>query len=102
MVLLVPTLVSDEVNTSNIPSLVSRYIIISPNHLPFYLNWSAFLGGQYYFRFGSIHANMLGLEVVLPDGTILDLMNLNRKDNTGYDLKHLFIGAVSSEENMNK
>jgi len=50
-------------------------------------------GGQYYFRFGSIHANLLGLEVVLPDGTILDLMNFNRKDNTGYDLKHLFIGA---------
>lgn len=50
-------------------------------------------GGQYYFRFGSIHANLLGLEVVLPNGTVLDLMSSNRKDNTGYDLKHLFIGA---------
>ena len=33
------------------------------------------------------------MEVVLPDGTVLDLMSTNRKDNTGYDLKHLFVGA---------
>lgn len=33
------------------------------------------------------------MEVVLPNGTILDLMSANRKDNTGYDLKHLFVGA---------
>ena len=50
-------------------------------------------GGQYYYRFGSIHANIIGMEVVLPNGTILDLMSTNRKDNTGYDLKHLFVGA---------
>jgi len=56
-------------------------------------NISTNAGGVYYYRFGSIHANVLGLEVILPDGTILDLMNKNRKDNTGYDLKHLFIGA---------
>mmetsp|Transcript_20134 Transcript_20134/g.24819 ORF Transcript_20134/g.24819 Transcript_20134/m.24819 type:complete len:511 (+) Transcript_20134:43-1575(+) len=56
-------------------------------------NISTNAGGSYYFRFGSIHANIIGLEVVLPNGTILDLMNLNRKDNTGYDLKHLFIGS---------
>jgi len=49
--------------------------------------------GQYYYRFGSIHANIIGLEVVLPNGTILDLMSTNRKDNTGYDLKHLFVGS---------
>ena len=53
-------------------------------------------GGQYYYRFGSIHANIIGLEVVLPDGSILDLMSTNRKDNTGYDLKHLFVGAGES------
>jgi FAD/FMN-containing dehydrogenase len=35
----------------------------------------------------------LGLEVVLPDGTILDQLSTLRKDNTGYDLKQLFIGA---------
>ena len=50
-------------------------------------------GGQYYYRFGSIHSNIIGLEVVLADGTILDLMSTNRKDNTGYDLKHLFVGS---------
>ena len=50
-------------------------------------------GGQYFYRFGSLHANVLGLEVVLADGTILDLLNTNRKDNTGYDLKHLFVGS---------
>ena len=51
-------------------------------------------GGQYFYRHGSLHANVLGLEVVLPDGRILDLMSsVNLKDNTGYDLKHLFIGA---------
>ena len=56
-------------------------------------NISTNAGGSYYYRFGSIHANIIGLEVVLADGTILDLMNINRKDNTGYDLKHLFVGA---------
>lgn len=56
-------------------------------------NISTNAGGSYYFRFGSIHSNIIGLEVVLPNGTILDLMNINRKDNTGYDLKHLFVGA---------
>src|SRR5690606_23487461 len=36
---------------------------------------------------------VLGLEVVLPDGSVLDLMRSLRKDNTGYDLKGLFIGS---------
>lgn len=44
-------------------------------------------------RYGSLHGNVLGLEVVLPDGTILDNLSTLRKDNTGYDLKQLFIGA---------
>jgi len=35
----------------------------------------------------------LGLEVVLPDGSIMDTLHGMRKDNTGYDLKQLFIGA---------
>lgn len=34
-----------------------------------------------------------GLEVVMADGTILDMLTTLRKDNTGYDLKHLFIGT---------
>ena len=52
-----------------------------------------YLGGQYYYRFGSIHSNLLGLEVVLADGTVLDMMSSNRKDNTGYHLKNLFVGS---------
>ena len=40
-----------------------------------------------------MHANTLGLKVVLADGTILDCMTANRKESAGYDLKHLFIGA---------
>mmetsp|Transcript_42360 Transcript_42360/g.55843 ORF Transcript_42360/g.55843 Transcript_42360/m.55843 type:complete len:83 (-) Transcript_42360:633-881(-) len=40
-----------------------------------------------------MHANTIGLKAVLPDGTILDNMTTLRKDNTGYDLKHLFIGS---------
>jgi len=56
-------------------------------------NVSTNAGGQYYYRFGSLKESILGIEVVLPNGSILDLMNWNRKDNTGYDLKQLFIGA---------
>lgn len=33
-----------------------------------------------------------GLEVVLANGTVLDMLTTLRKDNTGYDLKHLFVG----------
>lgn len=44
-------------------------------------------------RHNSLHANCIGLKVVLPSGEILDNMTTLRKDNTGYDLKHMFIGA---------
>lgn len=53
-------------------------------------------GGLRLVRYGSLHGTVLGLEVVLPDekGTILRQgMAGLRKDNTGYDLKQLFIGA---------
>ncbi|ODV84992.1 hypothetical protein CANARDRAFT_207898 [[Candida] arabinofermentans NRRL YB-2248] len=50
-------------------------------------------GGLRLLRYGSLHGSVLGLEVVLPDGTILNSMNSLRKDNTGYDLKQLFIGS---------
>ncbi|KAJ7492809.1 FAD-binding domain-containing protein [Mycena latifolia] len=50
-------------------------------------------GGLRLLRYGSLHGSVLGLEVVLPDGTILDQLTSLRKDNTGYDLKQLFIGA---------
>ena len=44
-------------------------------------------------RYGSARSLVLGLEVVLPDGRVLDLLRSLHKDNTGYDLKQLFIGA---------
>lgn len=50
-------------------------------------------GGLRLIRYGSLHGSVLGLEVVLPDGTVLDSMHSLRKDNTGYDLKQLFIGS---------
>ncbi|OBZ79472.1 D-lactate dehydrogenase [cytochrome] 2, mitochondrial [Grifola frondosa] len=56
-------------------------------------NVSTNAGGLRLLRYGSLHGSVLGLEVVLPDGTILDQLTTLRKDNTGYDLKQLFIGA---------
>lgn len=40
-------------------------------------------GGLRLLRYGSLHGNVLGLEVVLPDGTILNQLSELRKDNTG-------------------
>uniref|UniRef100_A0A8D8LFC5 D-2-hydroxyglutarate dehydrogenase, mitochondrial n=1 Tax=Cacopsylla melanoneura TaxID=428564 RepID=A0A8D8LFC5_9HEMI len=56
-------------------------------------NISTNAGGLRLFRYGSLHATVLGLEVVLADGTILDVLNTLKKDNTGYHLSHMFIGA---------
>lgn len=50
-------------------------------------------GGLRLLRYGSLHGSVLGLEAVLPDGTIYSSMDALRKDNTGYDLKQLFIGS---------
>ena len=50
-------------------------------------------GGLRLLRYGSLHGNVLGIEAVLPDGTIVDDLCTLRKNNTGYDLKQLFIGA---------
>ncbi|KAH8702031.1 actin interacting protein 2 [Talaromyces proteolyticus] len=50
-------------------------------------------GGLRLLRYGSLHGNVLGLEAVLPDGTIVDSLSKLRKNNTGYDFKQLFIGA---------
>lgn len=56
-------------------------------------NISTNAGGLRLLRYGSLHGSVLGLEVVLPDGTILNNLSKLRKDNTGYDLKQLFIGS---------
>ena len=53
-------------------------------------------GGIRLLRYGSLHGSVLGLEAVLPDGSVLDTLSTIRKDNTGYDLKQLFIGSEGS------
>ncbi|KAJ3414664.1 hypothetical protein HDV05_006199 [Chytridiales sp. JEL 0842] len=50
-------------------------------------------GGLRLLRYGSLHGTVLSMEVVTADGSILKLGQPLRKDNTGYDLKHLFIGS---------
>lgn len=50
-------------------------------------------GGLRVFRYGLMRNSILGLEVVLADGTIVSSLKKLIKDNSGYDLKHLFIGS---------
>lgn len=50
-------------------------------------------GGTEALRYGTMRDQVLGLEVVLADGRVLDGLRGLRKDNSGYDLKHLFIGT---------
>jgi FAD/FMN-containing dehydrogenase len=50
-------------------------------------------GGVAVLRYGNMRDLVLGLEVVLPDGRIWNGLRALRKDNTGYDLKQLFIGS---------
>lgn len=56
-------------------------------------NLSTNAGGIHVIRYGSTRDQVLGLEVVLADGRVLDGMRALGKDNTGYDLKQVFIGA---------
>jgi FAD/FMN-containing dehydrogenase len=50
-------------------------------------------GGVHVLRYGMMRELVLGLEAVLPDGRVISDLSGLRKDNTGYDLKQLFIGA---------
>lgn len=56
-------------------------------------NVSTNAGGNRVIRYGMMREQILGMEVVLADGTLISSMNKIIKNNTGYDLKHLFIGA---------
>ena len=50
-------------------------------------------GGEQVLRYGNTRDLVLGIEVVLADGRVLDLLSALRKDNTGYDLRNLFVGS---------
>jgi D-lactate dehydrogenase (cytochrome) len=56
-------------------------------------NLSTNAGGTNVLRYGMMRDLVLGLEVVLADGRVLDTLSALRKDNTGYDIKSLFLGA---------
>ncbi len=56
-------------------------------------NLSTNAGGVNVLRYGNARELVLGLEVVLPDGRVWNGLRGLRKDNTGYDLKQLFLGA---------
>jgi FAD/FMN-containing dehydrogenase len=59
-------------------------------------NLSTNAGGTAALAHGIARSHALGLEVVLADGRVLDNLNKLKKDNTGYDLKNLFIGAAGT------
>ncbi|XP_030747862.1 D-2-hydroxyglutarate dehydrogenase, mitochondrial-like isoform X2 [Sitophilus oryzae] len=50
-------------------------------------------GGMRLIRYGNLHGNILGLEVVKANGEVLNLLKPMKKDNTGFHLKNLFIGS---------
>lgn len=56
-------------------------------------NISTNAGGLRLLRYGNLHGSILGIEAVKADGTIIDCLRSLKKDNTGYHLKHLFIGS---------
>jgi FAD/FMN-containing dehydrogenase len=56
-------------------------------------NLSTNAGGVHVVRYGMMRDLVLGLEVVLPDGRLWSGLRALKKDNTGYSLKHLFVGA---------
>ncbi|KAL0840488.1 hypothetical protein ABMA28_015730 [Loxostege sticticalis] len=56
-------------------------------------NVSTNAGGLRLLRYGNLHGSILGVEAVKADGTIIDCLKTLKKDNTGYHLKHLFIGS---------
>lgn len=53
-------------------------------------------GGSRLVRHGDVRANLLGLEAVLPDGRVVSRLSALRKDNTGLDVKQLFVGTFGA------
>ncbi|PNF27569.1 D-2-hydroxyglutarate dehydrogenase, mitochondrial [Cryptotermes secundus] len=56
-------------------------------------NVSTNAGGIRLIRYGSLQGSVLGIEAVMADGEVIDCLSSLKKDNTGYHLKHLFIGS---------
>ncbi|KAF5277755.1 hypothetical protein FQR65_LT03735 [Abscondita terminalis] len=56
-------------------------------------NVSTNAGGLRLIRYGNLHGSVLGVEAVKANGQIIDCLSTLKKDNTGYHLKHLFIGS---------
>ena len=50
-------------------------------------------GGKYFIRHGPLRGNLLGMQVVLANGSVLNMDSGLRKDNTGYDLRQIFVGS---------
>ncbi len=59
-------------------------------------NLSTNAGGNQVIKYGMAREQVLGLEAVKADGTVISAMNQMLKNNAGYDLKHLFIGSEGS------
>ena len=57
-------------------------------------------GGNRVLRYGMMRDMILGMEVVLADGTVVSSMAPFIKNNTGYDLKHLFIGGEGNTQSF--
>ncbi|KAK5646932.1 hypothetical protein RI129_005396 [Pyrocoelia pectoralis] len=56
-------------------------------------NVSTNAGGLRLLRYGNLHGSVLGIEAVKANGDVIDCLSTLKKDNTGYHLKHLFIGS---------
>lgn len=59
-------------------------------------NVSTNAGGLRLIRYGNLQGSVTGVEAVTADGQVMNLMSNFKKDNTGYHLKHLFIGSEGS------
>ncbi|XP_078616343.1 D-2-hydroxyglutarate dehydrogenase, mitochondrial-like [Branchiostoma floridae x Branchiostoma japonicum] len=89
--------VVDKINGALEPhGLMTPHILGSKGSCQIGGNISTNAGGLRMLRYGNLHGNVLGLEAVLANGDVLDCLSSLRKDNTGYDLKQLFIGSEGS------
>ncbi|XP_078696696.1 D-2-hydroxyglutarate dehydrogenase, mitochondrial-like [Branchiostoma floridae x Branchiostoma belcheri] len=89
--------VVDKINGALEPcGLMTPHILGSKGSCQIGGNISTNAGGLRMLRYGNLHGNVLGVEAVLANGDVVDCMSTLRKDNTGYDLKQLFIGSEGS------